>query len=407
MLSFTQDIFKNAQDEATDSYTECQQQIQEVVVTPIVDSDIEATRTEATISQIEALSDKTAATLEGTCSEQRIKAHKETRLFKHVRAIDRECLHPDVLKTIFTVVFCILGEGTIAGAMFALEGKTGLVGGFAYGLSFATVNVLSGMAIGFFTLRYWLDYYNRIGTYRLRRAIACACFFIFTGFLCVLIFSAARVRVTGSHSNIFDFETVSFLSTFNDALTLVIIALGVLGSVVAIYKGYKGLSDPIPGFSESDLYPKRTVDRPVQAMVDSTLDRLDEMYDNAVDDIESAIDEAEDFHEAQHQKATTLQKKLVSHNALITQLSLKIKNHTSAEGFINQSKDTLSLDISHLHIPIAETLAPLTQHSRASPDYNTLLSRLQTAYESGINHVQAAHAAFLNSTTLFEQENKS
>lgn len=402
MLSFTHDFLNQALTDATDSYAECQQDIQETVASPSVESDIDTTRAEVAMSQIDALSDKLATTLRGDYSEQRVKAYQETRLFKHVRMVDRGCTHPDTLHTFFVTICCILGEGVMAGAMFAFEGKTGLVGGFAYGMCFATVNVLSGMAIGFFTLRYWLDYYNRPGTYRIRRALACAFFFISISFLSVLIFSAARVRVTGSHSDIFDFETFSFFGTFNDGLTLVIFALGLLGSVVAIYKGYKGLSDPIPGYSESETYPKRIVDLPVQAMVESTIESLDAMYDSAVDDIESVIDETEAQQETQHQKATALQKKLIAHNTLIEQLTLKIKHQRDAEGFIEQSNETLSLDISNLHIPIAETLAPLTKRSRASPRYNTVLNRLQTAYENGIHEIQTAHAAFLNSTTLLE-----
>ncbi len=145
-------------------------------------------------------------------------------------------------------MFFVLGEGGMTATTMIAEGRMDVVAGIGYGMIFACINVIVGMVAGYFCLRYVGLRLNSPAPETgdsLKRFAAKAGFAFFILTLIVLIFSAARVRTLGGHEHIFTFTEVSFLATFNDGLAIIIIVIGLVSSLIAIWKGYITLRWPI------------------------------------------------------------------------------------------------------------------------------------------------------------------
>jgi hypothetical protein len=160
---------------------------------------------------------------------------------------------PDPLDTILLAVAFVCVEGAMAGSMMISGGQVGFIEGLAYGASFAALNVAVGIVAGL-VLR--ATFYKRNAKLespfdrkvrRWGRIGFSAC----TGLLALLIFVAARTRAAGGHEGVFNFQDVSFLATFADGNGVQIIALGIVSSLLAVWKGATGLMDVRIGFSKA------------------------------------------------------------------------------------------------------------------------------------------------------------
>ncbi len=214
------------------------------------------------VESLKALADRAIATIKAITGKavegfwelgkQRDIATQAYRRFKIGHRIERQAQNPELATTAMVVGIFLLFEGCVGAGLFVADGKADIAVAFIYGFSVAAINIATGMVTGFFPCRY-------LG-YRLRhqhpeprdRRVRCTAWLGLTallGVMLILNFSAGRVRATGSHKNIFDFETVSLLATFDDYYAIAIMVLGLLGGIVAIYKGWTGIQDPIPGYT--------------------------------------------------------------------------------------------------------------------------------------------------------------
>ena len=167
---------------------------------------------EAAIRNLERIKDAAEAAM-AQLAEQRLLRTQVYRQFKLDHGITRDARIPDILTTILIALVAMLVEGAATAALMVADGKMDIPAAAAYGMSVTILNYATGMFAGYFTARY-LDHRADSPTPGPRdhrtRWIARAGFAALVGMLVLLNFGAARVRATGSHSGIFDFETASF-----------------------------------------------------------------------------------------------------------------------------------------------------------------------------------------------------
>lgn len=107
----------------------------------------------------------------------------------------------------------------------------------------------------------------------------------------MLLWTAMRVRALGSHHGIFSFDEVGFFSTFNDGLSIAVLILGVLGAIFGYFKGYCGISDPIPGYTKARGDVEDHILNEVYDAADTTEDDILDWVDDAEDLAEDAIED--------------------------------------------------------------------------------------------------------------------
>ncbi|MEM1159368.1 MAG: hypothetical protein AAGJ28_00405 [Pseudomonadota bacterium] len=176
---------------------------------------------------------------------------------------------PDWSTTLLVIMVFWLLEGSMAGAVLLSDGRMDGPSAITYGLLFALVNIILGVLIGYLALRH-IGYRAPIDltgeedgeqtprSVLIIRTTAAVGLLVGLAVEAVLIYGAARLRATGSHHGLTDFSEVGFLETFDDSLAIIIVVIGTCSVILAILKGYSGISDPIPGFS--DAYKTATAD---------------------------------------------------------------------------------------------------------------------------------------------------
>ncbi|WP_022694711.1 hypothetical protein [Ponticaulis koreensis] len=199
---------------------------------------------------------------------------------------------PDPLDTIFVAMVFVLLEGGMTSMMMISEGKMDVMAGIGYGLIFAAVNVIVGIVGGFFCLRYVnykLGAPNPEPKDKRTRLIARVGYIIVLSVLAILVFAAARVRSLGSHEHIFSFDEIGFISTFNDGIAVIIIVIGTVSSILAIWKGYSGLSDPVPGLSNARRHAETLINEDGMMALDALADSMSETVEDALESAEEDL----------------------------------------------------------------------------------------------------------------------
>ena len=186
----------------------------------------------------------------------------------------------------------------MATAILVSEGRMDVPAGLAFGLSFALVNIILGLLIGYLPLRYLsyrspLDLSASDGDARPDRRASLirklSAFGLAAGLAteAALIFGAARLRALGTHTGAYSFSEVGFWATFDDSLAVIIAVIGVCSVTLAVLKGHSGIDDPIPGFQ--DAYRQATAD------VDEAAEEIAEQAEDDIRDrSEAALEAAED-----------------------------------------------------------------------------------------------------------------
>ncbi|MAJ10329.1 hypothetical protein [Ponticaulis sp.] len=199
---------------------------------------------------------------------------------------------PDPLDTILVAMVFMLLEGGMTSMMMISEGKMDVMAGIGYGLIFASVNVIVGIVGGFFCLRYVnykLGAPNPEPQDKRTRLIARVGYSIVLSVLAILVFCAARVRSLGSHEHIFSFDEIGFMSTFNDGIAVIIIVIGAVSSILAIWKGYSGLSDPVPGLSSARRHAETLINEDGMIALDALADSMSEIVEDALESAEDDL----------------------------------------------------------------------------------------------------------------------
>lgn len=253
---------------------------------------------------IEGILAQTGAALQ-RLSGQRAAAADYFRLMQASHGEFRLPNVPDSLVTILITMLFWLLEGGMAGAILISEGRMDVPAGLTYGLIFALVNIILGLLIGYLPLRY-LSYRSPVdllapddGQERERAARVVrrlALFSLFAGLAAeaVLIYGAARLRALGTHEGVFDFSEVGFWETFDDSLAIIIVVIGACSVVIATLKGFRGLDDPIPGFSSAYRQATADVDEAAEDIAEQAEETIDEACERALEVAEDALTDARD-----------------------------------------------------------------------------------------------------------------
>jgi len=237
-----------------------------------------------------------------TLIEQREKRAEQLRWLQWSHDVMRPAKNPDLLDVALAAMGMTLVEGALAAGTMAADGKLDVAQAITYGGLFASVNVAVGLCGGFFGLRYMF--------YKLRspmpevgdgkRRIAGSDGFITSiAGLALLMFTGARTRATGSHKNIFSFDEIGFWATFNDSFAILLIAIGGVSSLLALWKGFSAILDPCPELTEA----RRNAEDGINQQVEKAAADVEAQ---CVSCAESFIDEAKkalfDFDSAENNK---------------------------------------------------------------------------------------------------------
>lgn len=355
------------------------------------------------VATLKTISGKAVAAFLGL-GEQRDISTQPYRKFQIANRIEREAKIPDLATTAMVVGIFLLFEGCVGAGLFIADGKADIPIAFIYGFSVAAINIATGMVTGFFACRYIvyrLSHQKPEPRDRKIRWAAWGGLIALLGVMITLNFSAGRVRATGSHINIFDFETVTLLATFNDYYAIALMVLGLLGGIVAVYKGWTGIKDPIPSYAEAWQDTKEAITEAAEEIYDQYIDQVDTVFENAVEPIEDYKDALEEALEDQPEALAEDRAATDAHNknidAAILEYRQIIQNTRRAHEYITkQETETPGLDLSAfeaLRVPDPEGLV---ETSSSDQDVLALaILELEAAREDAIAAFQELYTAFV------------
>lgn len=344
----------------------------------------------------------------------RVAATAYYREFKTDHGIRRDARKPDIFKTLMVAQCALLGEGGLTAVLMIADGKMDVLPGLAYGVSISAINIATGFVAGLFPFRF-LSYRSDAPNPQPRdkkvRWVARFSATLAVSAMGVLHLAAARVRATGSHHDIFDFSQVGFGATFNDFYGLAIITLGTIGSILAIYKGRTGLSDPIPGFLEVREDAETKIDDAALDLFETNEDLLDDRLDDLLDPLEDMLDTMEEEDVQPPSLAQGIEAKISEHNTAIDStkahlIGLADQEHVRREYIAGQclpkkAPDLAVFEALKLTIPNGAQIA-----RAAAPDpyaqVETAIAQVKAAHGQAMAKLREAYGAFRANTPDFQ-----
>lgn len=366
---------------------------------------------DAATSSMDRLARKAVETFDGLALK-RIAKTQSYREFQLDLQIKRGARDPDRMKTVVVAQAAILIEGAATTALMVADGAMAVTEAAAYGFSVSFINVVTGFVTGFFPCRYVgyrIDAIEPKPRDRLIRITAWLGFSASLSLMGLLNFAAARVRVTGSHDDIFNFGQVGVLESFTQYHALAIVVLGGIGGLLAIYKGMTGISDPIPGFLESRHEAEDAIIESgdeaagrYRGMANDQFKKAMERFDDRIDEIEEAVE----------RRAATLadqKQAIIVHNQGVDAAIEKKLDAAEQERqrltkikrkYIRPKKvDTSTLE--KLHIPdLLDIQEPQTAND--GPDPAEAKQRLEAAYDTTLAVIEEAYASFQADVSAFD-----
>lgn len=359
-----------------------------------------AKRAQAQLSTIASQAEEAFHRLE----DSRIERGQQLRAFKLDHAIKRDAYRPDRLMTAVIVTCAVMAEGSMAAGLMIADGKVDVFMGGVYGFSIAALNVVTGMTTGLFAGRY-LGYRANAETPksgdRLKGAAACVGFGLGLGTIGLLNFAAARTRATGSHQDIFNFSEIGLWATFSDYYAIAIMVLGAIGALLGIYKGWSGLTDPIPGYEAMD----RAASDDVTALAEDTRTRLidaaDAVFDQAEETILDISEECTALADAREALRIDLVHDIPAHNDdVLAEQERRVceatRAHERRQFTAGKTLQPRKPDLK----PLARLLIPETQIPKPLVSANdnggsNALAALQATHAETIAAIETAYGAFL------------
>ncbi len=359
------------------------------------------------VAEMDALATQFAANFE-RLTQARLHAYRAHRAFQDEHGLTAPAKSPDMLSTLLVLMICGLAEAAFTAVLMITGGKMTILEGFGYGATVAAVNLAVGTLAGFLPLRY--------ATFKLNapnpqprdaaiRAVSWASFAFAVLILTVLHFAAARVRVTGSATSIFDFSSFSFGSTFADYYALGVMAIGTVGAVLAIYKGFNGFSDPVPGYTDSRRSAGERIDAEGQDAHADALASLADVLARTGDEAETLLADADDRIRSYESEYDALARRIADHNGLIEtacdDLKLAAQDEAARQGFIAgyvQTPEPLRFEeLKALALPVDAAGVAMPDLPQADA-----FTRLQAAHDAGASMIRSAFNAFLTDLTRFD-----
>lgn len=322
-------------------------------------------------------------------AERKLQAQSNERTFQAERNIYRPVKFPDILTTILLSVFGAVAETIMTSTGLVADGHVEPIVGFGFGLMFSSVTVALGLMTGYFCLRY-INYKTHATvlnpTDLTKRHMARFGLGSSLLTLLIMVFTAARVRITGGHDNLFSFDEVSFAATFNDGLAIVIMIVAVLSYCIALWKGHSGFSDPEPDYADHAGFANEEIDELAEEIVEDTLDDIDDTFEAAEDFIMSSSpspeDETEIFSEIQNHNDAVIEEKLKA--------EVFFQQECERAEFIQQEK----MDRPNLDFDVFDQLLIKTNALKPTESHNKILSELKQAHSVAITTIHEAYAEY-------------
>jgi hypothetical protein len=362
------------------------------------------------VAEMDALATQSAAQFE-RLTQARLHAYRAHRAFQDEHGLTAPAKMPDILSTLLVLMVCGLAEASFTAILMITGGKMTILEGFGYGATVSSVNLAVGTLAGFLPLRFAGFKRNAPDPQArdsLVRAVSWASFAFALFVLGILHFAAARVRVTGSATGIFDFSAVSFGATFADYYALGVMAIGAVGAVLAVFKGFNGFSDPVPGYSDSRRAAGERIDADGQEAFADALDSLAAVFAQSSDDSENFLAAEDENTHSYADECENLSRRIAGHNGLIEtacdDLILSAHESASRQSFIigeRQAPDALRLDELQA-LRISEGPDALSLPAPQGLDQTDAFSRLQAAHDRAASIVRSGFNAFLTDLTRFD-----
>ncbi|MBI1208198.1 MAG: hypothetical protein GC191_13045 [Azospirillum sp.] len=337
------------------------------------------------------------------------------RAFQIDHGIEREATCPDIQSTVMVTQGAVLAEAAVTAGLLVSDGKLAPVEACIYGLSFAGINVAVGLAAGYFGCRF-AGYRVNAPDARPRdehvRLAAWAGLGASAGALTLLNLAAARTRATGSHKDIWNFEKVSFLGTFDDYFAIAILILGALGAVLAVYKGWTGIKDPVPGYTEARQAAEDDILYAAEELRAQFEDATETQFEDAFDALEPEIERFEEDRETLRTGWLELASLVSAHNHTVEAARDAARRQAEAdqvrESFIARPRERATVsgfdDSAFTALLIPE--APLSTFENADAGEPALIAALRavlaSAHADAAAAVLDAHTAFLTDSAPFD-----
>ncbi len=328
---------------------------------------------------------------------------QDYRAFQLEHGLVRHATMPDPLQAILIAVISILTEGSLTSVLLISGGHMDVIEGFAYGLTVAGTNVATGLTTGYFPARYAgykVDAPEQTIRDRKVRILGQAGLALGLGVMATLHFVAARVRVTGEHSGIFNFDAIGFLDTFNDAFALSIIVVGAIGSILAFYKGYQGISDPVIGYTALRRECEDEIDTAAQDMAEDYLADVEEQFEAAAEGYATAIEGINTQTKGHTAALNSLRSDVAAHNTTVQTDIEQVHRDADAEHRNREFVEAKSISLAPIDcsafeaLIIDESTLPgdvVTGEPGTLPDMQT---QLDAAYRQAMTDIRDALTSF-------------
>lgn len=351
------------------------------------------------------------ADLDALAARRDVKA-ADYRRFKLDHGIERGATTPDLFTTGLVATIAGLAEAAMTAGLFFADGKMDLPSGLTYGVTFAGLNISTGMFAGYVPgrgLGYRANAPETLPGDRIKRTLGWAGFAGMTGVMSLLAFAAARVRATGDHSGIWDFSDIGFMETFDDYFAIGLMVTAALGGAVAFMKGRSGIKDPIIGFSEMHAQATSEIAEDAEDFHGQRLDALEAVYETAMYRLEDIAALAEDDEEARREARRDVADTVSAQNDKVeaakeTVRRMALEARQKHEAVHKKSSPAARLDLAAFDaqivkpssIPNADTVG----ENRI--DLADLIIRLQAAYDRAVASVDAVYTRFRAGVTKFD-----
>lgn len=337
-------------------------------------------------------------------------ATDEYRAFQIDHGIEREAREPNLATTVMVTQAVLLAEAIVTAGLLVSDGRVGPVTAIIYAVSFAALTTAVAAAVGFFPCRY-LGYRIDAPEPKPRdariRAFAWSGFGVGVTVLGTLIFAAARARVTGN-KDIWNFEAVPLAATVQDYYAAAIIILGVLGAVLAIYKGWTGIKDTVPGYLEAKHAAERHVLNAAEELGGHYEDAVETTFDDTREALDAEIEAFEEAREKLTEGLLELGELITSHNHAVQSARELAQDDAEAEraraSFITRNPEDNDVPLfdgsafDELLIPESYLTDLEGLEIDDGSDIPALRAALESAYAEALAAILDARAAFLTNS---------
>lgn len=319
------------------------------------------------------------------------------RAFKWMRAgggkeITRSADVPKIENTLAILLCVAFVEAGLAGWVYALEGKMSLVQGFGYGAIFSFCNISTALGMGWI-LRYACITYHDQFKIGIIRSLAWLGITALFSLLVVLIVSGARVRGFARNTDIWNFTELPMLATFHDAYTILFLAIAIMSSAYAIFKGATAFSDFIPGFTavEKEVI---ALDKQGEELAEQFEELIEQTADMAIEEFEQAQGDPEDREEYGLRRDAVLEQ-CEQHNIDVREAEMGLQDLYDDVVDIKHRHPSMVTKMPHLLLDI-EAIEKQLELPPIPPRSEDLITKLEQETQLALAACKEALMAYLN-----------